>query len=114
MSFAQVTHRESLRDIEACLRALGIKLYHLGIRGKVSRSTPADANNTRDWKIYAEFAQVVIAVARKLYAGEKFGGELKDTVYALDSTVIDLSLSLFPWSADDGSSKGGVKLHNNK
>ena len=99
MAFAQLTFRESLRDIEACLRSLKNKLYHLGIRGKVSRSTLADANNVRDWRIYADFAQVLIHTARSLYSEDAFGVELDNTVYALDSTTIDLCLSLFPWAA---------------
>ncbi|MCK5493430.1 MAG: IS4 family transposase [Candidatus Omnitrophica bacterium] len=99
MAFAQLTFRESLRDIEACLRSLKNKLYHLGIRGKVSRSTLADANNIRDWRIYADFAQVLIHTARSLYSEDAFGVELDNTVYALDSTTIDLCLSLFPWAA---------------
>src|SRR5271157_771067 len=96
MAFAQLTYRESLRDIETCLRALGPRLYHAGIRGPVSRSTLADANELRDWRIYADLAQVLIAIARPLYANESFGVELQQTVYALDCTTIDLCLSLFP------------------
>ena len=110
MDFAQLTYRESLRDIEACLRASGSKLYHLGIRGKVSRNTLAHANETRDWRIYADFAQVLIHTARTLYAEENFGLHLKRTVYSLDSTTIDLCLSLFPW-ATFRKRKGAVKLH---
>lgn len=110
MAFAQLTYRESLRDIEACLRAAQSKLYHLGIRGKVSRNTLANANSVRDWKIYADFAQILIAKARALYAGESFGVELGQTVYALDATVIDLCLSLFPW-AQFRKHKGAIKLH---
>jgi hypothetical protein len=98
MTFAQLTYRKSLRDIETCLRALGGKLYHLGIRGRVSRSTLADANETRDWRIYADLAQVLIRQARALYAGEPFAVELDETVYALDCTTIDLCLALFPWA----------------
>jgi ATP sulfurylase len=98
MAFAQLTYRESLRDIQACLRAAHSKLYHLGIRGKVSRNTLAHANQIRDWRIYANFAQVLIAKARKLYAGNVFAVELDQTVYALDATIIDLCLSLFPWA----------------
>jgi hypothetical protein len=98
MAFAQLTYRESLRDIEACLRAVQPKLYHAGFRGGISRSTLADANEQRDWRIYADFAQVLIGIARKLYADEDFGLELDQTVYALDSTTIDLCLSLFPWA----------------
>jgi len=110
MAFAQLTYRESLRDIEACLRVAQHKLYHMGIRGKVSRNTLANANQVRDWRIYADFAQVLIATARSLYANDKFGVELDDTVYALDSTTIDLCLSLFPW-AKFRKKKGAVKLH---
>ncbi len=110
MAFAQLTYRESLRDIQACLRAAQTKLYHLGIRGKVSRNTLANANQVRDWRIYADFAQILIAKARKLYAGESFGVELDQTVYALDATVIDLCLSLFPW-AEFRKHKGAIKLH---
>ena len=110
MSFAQLTYRESLRDIETCLRALGLKLYHTGIRGRVSRSTLADANENRDWRIYADFAQVLINTAKGLYAEEEFGVDLEATVYALDSTTIDLCLSLFPW-ARFRRNKGAIKLH---
>ncbi len=110
MAFAQLTWRESLRDIEACLRALQDKLYHVGIRGKVSRSTIADANDKRDWRIYADFAQGLIHEARRLYAKDSFGVELDETVYALDSTTIDLCLSLFPW-AHFRKTKGAVKMH---
>lgn len=110
MAFAQLTYRESLRDIETCLRAMQNKLYHMGIRGRVSRSTLADANEKRDWRIYADFAQVLIHVARDLYSDEQFGVELEETVYALDSTTIDLCLSLFPW-ASFRKTKGAIKLH---
>lgn len=110
MAFAQLTYRESLRDIEACLRASGAKLYHMGIRGKVSRNTLAHANQTRDWRIYADFAHVLIQTARTLYSQEKFGVHLKRTVYSLDSTTIDLCLALFPW-ATFRKRKGAVKLH---
>lgn len=110
MAFAQITYRESLRDIQACLRAAQPKLYHMGIRGGVSRNTLANANKTRDWRIYADFAQVLIREARRLYANENFGIELKNTVYALDSTTIDLCLSLFPWALFR-QRKGAVKLH---
>lgn len=110
MAFAQLTYRESLRDIETCLRAMRSKLYHMGIRGKVSRSTIADANEHRDWRIFAEFAQVLIAEAKVLYAGEDFGVEIESTVYALDSTTIDLCLALFPW-ARYCRTKAAVKLH---
>ena len=111
MTFAQLTYRESLRDIEACLRAVDVKLYHLGIRGKVSRSTLADANDTRSWRIFADFAQLLIKEARSLYVGDPFDLELDNAVYALDATVIDLCLSLFPWANYDCRSKGGIKVH---
>jgi len=110
MAFAQLTYRESLRDIEACLRAHSAKLYHLGIRGRVSRSTLADANETRDWRIYAEFAQALIATARPMYADDPLEVELGNTVYALDSTLIELCLSVFPW-ASYRSNDSAVKLH---
>jgi len=110
MAFAQLTYRESLRDIATCLRAQSTKLYHLGIRGTVARSTLADANEARDWRIYAEFAQHLIRIARRLYLDEPFGVELKETVYALDSTTIDLCLTLFPW-APFRSTKAAIKLH---
>jgi len=110
MSFAQLTYRESLRDIEACLQAQNSKLYHMGIRGNISRSTLAYANETRDWRIYADLAQILIHIARPLYANEDFGIELKETVYALDATTIDLCLSMFPW-ARFRKHKGAVKLH---
>ncbi len=110
MAFAQLTYRESLRDIEACLRGAKPKLYHMGIRGKVSRNTLAHANETRDWRIYADFAHVLIHTARQLYAGEDFGLELEQTVYAFDSTTIDLCLSVFPW-AKFRKNKAAVKLH---
>ena len=110
MAFAQLTCRESLRDIQVCLRSMRSKLYHMGIRGRIARSTLADANENRDWRIYADFAQVLIARARKLYAGDDFGVELENTVYALDATTIDLCLSLFPW-ARFRKAKGAVKLH---
>ena len=110
MAFAQLTWRESLRDIEACLRAQSTKLYHLGIRGNVARNTLANANATRDWRIYCDFAQSLIGIARRLYAEEPLGIELKDTVYALDSTTIDLCLSVFSW-APFRSTKAAVKLH---
>ena len=110
MAFAQLTYRESLRDIEACLRAQHTKLYHLGIRGQVSRNTLAHANSVRDWRIYADFAQVLITRARVLYADDSFGVELAQTVYALDATTIDLCLALFPW-AKFRKHKGAVKLH---
>jgi len=110
MAFAQLTYRESLRDIEACLRAQSSKLYHLGIRSQVARNTLANANATRDWRIYCEFAQSLIGTARRLYADEPFGVDLKDTVYALDATTIDLCLSVFPW-APFRSTKAAIKLH---
>jgi len=110
LAFAQLTYRESLRDIEACLRAHREKLYHMGIRSRVSRSTLADANEVRDWRIYADFAQRLIGMARKLYADDSFGVDLKETVYALDTTTIDLCLSVFPW-APFRSAKAAVKLH---
>src|SRR4030066_1978549 len=110
MAFAQITFRESIRDIEACLRAMHGKLYHMGIRCKVSRSTLADANENRDWRIYADFAQVLINIARDLYADDDFAVELDETVYALDASTIDLCLSLFPW-ARFRKTKGAVKLH---
>ncbi|MDP2897275.1 MAG: IS4 family transposase [bacterium] len=110
MAFAQLTYRESLRDIEACLRAMQPKLWHMGIRVRVSRSTLADANENRDWRIYADFAKVLIATAKRLYANEDFGTELEGAVYALDSTTIDLCLSLFPW-ARFRRTKGAIKLH---
>ena len=110
MAFAQLTYRESLRDAVTCLQVLKPKLYHIGIRGKVSRSTLADANEKRDWRIYADFAQVLITQARTLYAGESFGVELDNTTYALDASTIDLCLSLFPW-ARFRKAKGAVKLH---
>jgi len=110
MSFAQLTFRESLRDIATCLEAVGSKLYHAGFRSQVSRSTLADANRVHDWRIYADFAQVLIRRARRLYASEPLAVELEQTVYALDSTTIDLCLSLFPW-AKFRRRKGAVKLH---
>jgi hypothetical protein len=110
MAFAQLTYRESLRDIEACLGAQPAKLYHLGIRGNVSRSSLADANEGRDWRIYFEFAQALIGIARRLYINEPLGVELSETVYALDSTTIDLCLALFPW-APFRDAKAAVKLH---
>ena len=110
MAFAQLTYRESLRDIETCLRTLGPRLYHAGVRGHVSRSTLADANETRDFRIYADLAQVLMATARSLYADEDLGMELQQTVYALDSTTIDLCLSLFPW-ARYRAQNAAVKMH---
>jgi hypothetical protein len=110
MAFAQLTYRESLRDIEACLRVAKTKLYHMGIRGKVSRNTLAHANETRDWRIYADFGQALIRIARELYAGEDLGLELDQTVYALDATIIDLCLSVYPW-AKFRKAKAAVKLH---
>ena len=110
MAFAQLTYRESLRDIETCMRALRNKLYHMGIRGKISRSTLADANEKRDWRIYADFAQILILEAKKLYFNEPFSIDIDETVYALDSTTIDLCLSLFPW-AKFSKKKGAIKMH---
>lgn len=110
MAFAQLTYRESLRDIETCLRAMQNKLYHLGIKSNISRSTLADANEKRDWKIYADFANILIKEAKELYKDEKFLNELDETIYALDSTTIDLCLSLFPW-AKFRSTKGAIKVH---
>jgi len=110
MAFAQLTGRESLRDIETCLRAMSPKLYHAGFRSRIARSTLADANERRDWRIYADFAQVLIARARQLYAHEPLGVELEAAVYALDSTIIELSLGLFPW-AHAQRKKAGIKLH---
>ncbi len=110
MAFAQLTYRESLRDIEACLRAQKDKLYHMGIRGSVSRSTLADANERRDWRIYADYAQALIRIARPLYADEDLGLDLDNTVYALDASTIDLCLSVFPWALFR-STKSAVKLH---
>jgi hypothetical protein len=110
MAFAQLTYRESLRDIEACLRSVGGKLYHMGFRGKVARSTLADANELRDWRIYADFAQVLIAMARPLYAHDAIGIDLDQSLYALDSTTIDLCLALFPW-ARFRKHKAAVKMH---
>ncbi len=110
MAFAQLTYRESLRDIECCLRAFAPKLYHMGIRGQVSRTTLADANENRDWRIYRDFAHVLIQQARALYKNEEFGVELDQTVYALDASTIDLCLALFPW-ANFRSTKAAIKLH---
>jgi Domain of unknown function (DUF4372)/Transposase DDE domain len=110
LAFAQLTYRESLRDIEACLRAMGTRLYHAGFRGRIARSTLANANETRDWRIYADFAQILIDHARRLYAQDSFGVDLKETAYAFDSTTIDLCLSLFPW-APFRRQKAAVKLH---
>jgi Domain of unknown function (DUF4372)/Transposase DDE domain len=110
MAFAQLTYRDSLRDIVTCLRAQSAKLYHLGIRGVVAKSTLADANESRDWRIHAEVAQHLIRTARRLYVDESFSVELKNTVYALDATTIDLCLALFPW-APFRSAKAAIKLH---
>ena len=110
MAFAQLTYRESLRDIEACLSAQAAKLYHMGFRQPVSRSTLADANESRDWRMYAEFAQRLIVQAKTLYAGDALGVELSSTVYALDATTIDLCLSVFPW-AHFRSTKAAIRLH---
>jgi hypothetical protein len=110
MAFAQLTYRDSLRDIEACLRSMQGKLYHMGFRGKVARSTLADANESRDWRIYADFSQVLIGIARPLYAHDPMGVDLEHSLYALDSTTIDLCLSLFPW-ARFRQHKAAVKMH---
>jgi Domain of unknown function (DUF4372)/Transposase DDE domain len=110
MAFAQLTYRESLRDIEACLRSVGRKLYHMGLRSKVSRTTLADANERHDWRIYADFAQALIGIARPLYVDDPIGVDLTHSFYALDSTTIDLCLSLFPW-AKFRKQKGAVKMH---
>jgi transposase len=110
MAFAQLTYRESLRDIEACLRSMSSKLYHVGFRGQVARATLADANEAHDWRIYADFAQVLIGIARPLYAQDPMGVDLDQTLYALDSTTIDLCLSLFPW-AKFRKHKAAVKMH---
>ena len=110
MAFAQLTYRSSLRDIETCLRSMKNKLYHMGIRSQVSRNTLSNANNMRDWRIYADFAQVLIHSARDLYINEDFGVDLKNTVYALDASTIDLCLSVFPW-ARFRKTKAGIKLH---
>ena len=110
MAFAQLTYRESLRDIETCLRSISGKLYHMGFRGTIARSTLADANESRDWRIYADFAQTLIAIARPLYASDPIGVELNQSLYALDSTTIDLCLSLFPW-AKFRKHKAAVKMH---
>lgn len=110
MAFAQLTYRESLRDIETCLRSMQKKLYHMGIRGRISKSTLADANGNRDWRIYADFAQILIRTARKLYVNEPFGIELEHTAYAFDATVIHLCLSLFPW-AHFRKQQAAIKLH---
>ena len=110
LAFAQLTFRESLRDIEACLRSVQGKLYHMGFRGKVSRSTLADANESHDWRIFADFAQVLIHIARPMYASESLGFDLDNTVYALDSTTIDLCLSVFPW-ARFRTTKAAIKMH---
>jgi hypothetical protein len=110
MAFAQLTYREGLRDIEACLQSVGGKLYHMGFRSKIKKSTLADANELRDWRIYADFAQVLIAVARPLYADDPISVELDQSLYALDSTTIDLCLSMFPW-AKFRKHKAAVKMH---
>ena len=110
MAFAQLTFRESLRDIEVCLRAQSSKLYHLGIRSAVARNTLANANAVRDWRIYADFAQSLIGIARPLYAQESFGVDLQETVYALDATTIDLCLSVFPWAVFR-TAQAAIKLH---
>ena len=110
MAFAQLTYRESLRDIEACLRSVGGKLYHMGLRGKISRTTLADANESHDWRIFADFAQILIGIARPLYLHDPIGVDLDQSLYALDSTTIDLCLSLFPW-AKFRKHKAAVKMH---
>jgi hypothetical protein len=110
MAFAQLTYRESLRDIEACLRSVGSKVYHMGLRGKVARTTLADANERHDWHIYSDFAQVLISIARPLYAQDPMGIDLAHSLYALDSTTIDLCLALFPW-AKFRKHKAAVKMH---
>ena len=110
MAFAQLTYRNSLRDFEACLRAQAGKLYHMGIKSRVSRSTLADANEVRDWRIHAELAQSLIGITRPLYAEEPFGVDLKNAVYALAASTIDLCLSVFPW-APFRSNKAAIKLH---
>ena len=110
MAFAQLAYRESLRDIECCLRAHPSKLYHMGIRGKVSRSTLADANENRDWRIYRDFAQILIAEAKELYINDHVKLQLEETVYILDATIIDQCLSLFPW-VDFWRTKAAIKLH---
>ena len=110
MAFAQLTYRESLRDIECCLRAFQQKLYHMGIRGKIAKSTLANANEKRDWRIYSDFAQILIHEARQLYVDDDFGLQLQETVYALDATIIDLCLSVFPWALFR-KTKGAIKLH---
>lgn len=110
MAFAQLTYRESLRDIETCLRAMQNKLYHIGLQSNISRSTLADANEKRDWRIYADFAMILINQAKELYKDEKFFNELDETIYALDSTTIDLCLTLFPW-AKFRTTKSAVKIH---
>ena len=110
MAFAQLTYRDGLRDIEACLRSLGGKLYHMGFRGRLARSTLADANEAHDWRIYADVAQVLIRIARPLYARDPIGVDLSQSLYALDSTTIDLCLSLFPW-AKFRRHKAAVKMH---
>lgn len=110
MAFAQLTYRESLRDIEACLRAAQTKLYHMGIRGRVSRNTLANANSVRDWRIYRDFGEVLIRIAKEAYAGDDLGVELNAAAYALDATIVDLCLALFPW-ARFRRSKGAIKIH---
>ncbi len=110
MTFAQITYRESLRDVKVCLRAQRNKLDHMGISSAVSRSALADANETRDWRIHADFAQSLITIARKLYAGDGFGVELSQTVYAFDATTIDLCLTVFPWARFQ-TIKSAIKLH---
>jgi hypothetical protein len=111
LAYAQLTFRESLRDIEACLRSVESKLYHMGFRGRVSRSTLADANEAHDWRIYTDLAQVLIHIARPMYANESLGFDLDHPVYALDSTTIDLCLSVFPWARFRRASKAAIKMH---
>jgi hypothetical protein len=114
MAFAQFTYRESLRDIEACLRSSPDKLYHMGIRGRVSRSTLADANESHDWRIFADFAQILIARARLLYANDSFGADLQLSAYALDSTTIDLCLAMFPWARFRRTQRRGEDAHTDR
>jgi hypothetical protein len=113
MAFVQLTFRESLRDIEVCLRAQGTKLYHLGIRGHVARSNLSDANEKRDWRIYRDLANALIVEARRLYVNDAFGVDLENTVYALDTTTIDLSLKVFPWGAFSPSQSRRKDVHAN-
>src|ERR1035437_8918523 len=112
MAFAQLTYRESLRDIEACLRSVGGKLYHMGLRGKVSRTTLADANESHDWRIFADFAQILIGIARPLYLRDPIGVDLDQSLYGWDSTTIDLCLSLFPWARTGRGKMLGSRLYS--